>query len=154
MTTATLTLKSSKEIAKTVLENAKQPLKLYRVEQLAEALGLSVSWVNLQISKDRPEVKAIHGKVHFYGNDYLDVLRSRGAKPRARRVQIIKRAVAAPVQKKIAQTRNVVATLADIANQSEPLFERLTRMEGETQRIEEMLVEISKFLGLMRQKQA
>jgi hypothetical protein len=136
-------------LAQNIVAAAKQqPAKLYRVDQLAEELGLSVSWVNMQLAKDKPDVLAVHGKSHFYGEDYLDTLRQRGARPRARRVQIIRQSLAAPVQKKVKQTKNIVSTLADISNQSEPLFQRLARMEQETKHVEDMLVKISKFLGL------
>lgn len=136
-------------LAANIVNAAKtNPSKLYSADQLAEELGLSQSWVNLQIGKDKPVPAASRGRSLFYGQDYLNLLKSRGAKPRQRRVQVIRNAVAAPVQKKIHQTKNVVSTLADIANQHEPLFERLARMETEIQHTEEMLTKISKFLGL------
>lgn len=142
-------VKQVEALAANIVNAAKtQPGKLYRADQLAEETGLSISWVNLQLSKDKPQVMGTHGKSLYYSEDYLDLLKSRGAKPRQRRVQMIQRAVVSPVQKKVAQTKNVVNTLADIANQHEPLFERLARMEQEIKHTEEMLERISKFLGL------
>jgi len=136
-------------LAQNIVAAAKQqPAKLYRVDELATELGLSVSWVNMQLAKDKPPVLGVLGKSHFYGEDYLETLRQRGARPRARRVQIIRQSLAAPVQKKVKQVKNIASTMSDIANQSEPLFQRLARMEQETKHVEEMLVKISHFLGL------
>jgi len=117
--------------------------KLYTTEEIATELGLSNSWVYATISRDKPEIAAMHGKRHLYSATYLETLRARGAKPRHRRVQVLN-----PVHRKVEQVKNVATTIAEIANSEVPLFQRLALMEMDIHKTEQMLEQILHFLGL------
>jgi len=129
-------------IAKAALAQQKIK-KLYTVEEIAEELGLSNSWVYATVARDKPEVAGTLGKKHLFSASYLETLRARGAKPRHRRLQI-----ACPVERKVKQAKNVATTIAEMANSEVPLFQRLAMMEHDIHKTEQMLEQIIHFLGL------
>jgi predicted DNA-binding protein YlxM (UPF0122 family) len=50
--------------------------RLYRVEEIAEALNRSVSYVHQHIAKEKPPVYAMDGKAHLFSSEYVEHLRS------------------------------------------------------------------------------
>jgi len=131
------------EVIAKVAQQVAKAKKLYTVEEMAEELGLSNSWVYATVSRDKPEIAGTFGKRHLYSATYLETLRARGAKPRHRRVQVLN-----PVHRKVEQVKNVATTIAEIANSEVPLFQRLALMEMDIHKTEQMLEQILHFLGL------
>lgn len=126
------------------------PSQLYTAEQLAEKLDVSISYVYAQISKDKPQVHALHGKAFLYSSEYLQKLQSTPRRIRSRRVQPIAPVETAIVKAtlKAAQTLPPVSTGALTEEEvrqahtgnTKSLLERMAQMEQQV----DLLLEISK----------
>ena len=72
-------------------EATKPVPKLWRAEEIAEHLHMSVSFVYAHISKDHPPVMATQGRIKYYSQEYVDALAAKPLNPRIKRIARIPR---------------------------------------------------------------
>ena len=75
-------------------EVAKPVPKLWRAEEIAEHLHMSVSFVYAHISKDHPPVMATQGRIKYYSQEYVNALAAKPLNPRVQRIARIPRKTA------------------------------------------------------------
>lgn len=71
-----------------VLQSKAVPM-LYRVEEIAEEIGCSLSYVYLMISKMKPQPMAKDGKSHLFSSDFVEELKSVPRRKRMAKVKVI-----------------------------------------------------------------
>ena len=71
-----------------VLQSKAVPM-LYRVEEIAEEIGCSLSYVYLMIGKMKPQPMAKDGKSHLFSSDFVEELKSIPRRKRMAKVKVI-----------------------------------------------------------------
>lgn len=111
-----------------------QVSKVYRVEDIAAQTGMSKSYINMRVSKDKPEAVKVLGRRKYYSKDYIEKILADSPKPRKRTPKMI-------VMPKQAEATNAptkpVEPLAEA--QEKPLLERIKELEGAIKRLERLL---------------
>ena len=114
------------------------PAHLYRVEEIAEKLGTSVSYVYAMIVKDKPKVHATHCKAFLYSDEYLEHLMQR---PRRmctpRRLQVPQQFAAK--QPETIVEKPVQSTIPAHETHNKSLLERMSEMEQAIAMLKQLL---------------
>ena len=111
---------------------AKPVPKLWRAEEIAEHLHMSVSFVYAHISKDHPPVMATQGRIKYYSQEYVDALAAKPLNPRVQRI--------ARIPRKTAQ-------VSDVPKEGSMFF-RLETTEKELAALKEAYTNLLNRLGL------
>lgn len=123
-------------------ENASAPTKLYRVEELANAANISLSYVYAKIAKAKPRVYAKDGKSFLYSQEFLDQLLAQPRQRRSSKVKIIRAKSASNTEGTPARRMEDVVAMQQKARESNlSLLQRIDQLEADVSRL-------TKFLGV------
>lgn len=122
-----------KHIAKNMPELPPVPQKLYTAEQIAKELGTSLSYVYMITSKLKVDPLHKQGKTFLYGEDFLEELRQRPRRQRARHVKLLMNIQPATQQPNIGE-HGLLARMKEL-EQKAAMFdqqcERVAKLEAE-----------------------
>jgi len=133
---------SASSVAPQDVKQEATPTKLYRVEEIADAAEISLSYVYALIARNKPRVWARDGRSHLYGQDFLDSIKTMQPRRfRRQNVRVISR-VAQVIDKRSAMPADVSPqnTLAQ-EHYTETLLQRIDNLEKK-------VVQLSSFLGV------
>lgn len=130
-----------KAVVKTQQSEVKKPPQLYKVEEIANKAGCSLSYVYLMISKLKPAVMAKDGKTSLYGEDFLAELNNVPRRKFAHRVRVIPQKEAVTVMKAELTKDSSVANMQQKENNPISLLERIATLEKK-------VLELSQLLGI------
>jgi len=123
------------------------PTKLYRVEEIAAAAEISLSYVYALIARNKPRVYARDGRSHLFGQEFLDSIKS--MQPRRFRRQSVK-VIPRIINKRSSMLPAIDSTLSATQEALLPNTEvhSQTTLLQRIDMLEKKVVELSSFLGV------
>lgn len=120
-----------------------KPLQLFKVEEIAEAVGCSLSYVYLMISRLKPEPMAREGKSALYSEAFLKQMKELPRRKRNVNVRVLPQKQLITEAKTITPEAITVESVADKQQQEKKQGSLLERIDT----LEKQMAELRQLLG-------